>query len=103
MPSVLSRQQEITAYGQGDSQGDAGDNFVVQCSNPKSKYWNRHEPIRLLHVDTQKYLGTSSNLEFTVQNCGGNCPIMGHLEAFGRAQADAHGLLVVAQGVYVSK
>ncbi|GKY97163.1 hypothetical protein MPSEU_000674700 [Mayamaea pseudoterrestris] len=103
VPSVLSRQQEMSAYGQGDGQGDNGDNFIVECVNKKSKHWRRSDQVRFFHVDTQKYLGTSASLEFTAQNCGGNCPIMGHLEAFGRSAADQFGLFTVDQGVYVSK
>lgn len=103
VPSPLSRQQEVSAYGQGDGQGDNGDNFVVQCAASKAKYWKRSEPVRLQHVDTNKYLGTSKSVEFTVQNCGGNCPIMGHLEAFCRATQDQFGLFLVDQGVYITK
>jgi dolichyl-phosphate-mannose--protein O-mannosyl transferase len=98
--SPLSRQQEVSAYGEGDAKGDAGDNWIVQCKT--GQFWQRSQEIRLLHVDTQKYLGTSKTLEFNVQTCGQNCPIMGHLEAFARASTDKHGQLVVEQGVHLS-
>ena len=78
--SPMSRQQEITAFGAGDGLGDRGDDWKVVCS---TKYWVRTGGVQLQHVDTGKYLGTSSNLEFNAQTCGMNCPIMGHLEAFG--------------------
>lgn len=101
--SPLGRLQEVTAYGEGDGQGDNGDNFLVKCSATKSKYWKRSEPVRLFHIDTQKYLGASKNIEFNVKTCGANCPLMGHLEAFCRPVDDQFALFVIDQGVYISK
>lgn len=75
--SILSRQQEVTGYGTGDGLGDGGDNWLVQCN---SKYWKRGSVFHLKHIDTGKYLGTSSNTEFNENTCGRNCPIMRHLE-----------------------
>lgn len=98
--SVLSRQQEVTCYGVGDGLGDTGDNWKVEC---KGSYWKRGLPVRLLHVDTHKYLGTSKQTEFNQNTCGRNCPIMNHLEAFGRGSADANTLLKAEHGIYVSK
>lgn len=101
VPSVLSSQQEVTGYGTGDGKGDGGDNWRVECAG--SKYWKRGGSIRLKHEDTGKYLGAAASAEFNVQTCGHNCPIMGHLEAFGRAAADSHTLLTTEQGIYLSK
>lgn len=98
--SALSRQQEVTAYGQGDGKGDAGDNWIVQCSG---KFWKRNAPVHLKHQDTAKYLGTASNVEFNVQTCGHQCPILNHLEAFGRAAADKYTVLTVEQGIHLSR
>lgn len=96
--SVLSRQQEVTAYGEGDGKGDGGDDWIVQC---KGESWKRSEAVRLFHVDTSRYLGTAATLEFNAQTCGQNCPIMGHLEAFCRTGSDKFGDFVVDQGIHV--
>ena len=103
VPSVLSRQQEITAYGKGDRKGDTGDNWIVTCTKPSQQYWQRNTPVRLQHVDTGAYLGTANNVEFNVDTCGHSCPLMGHLEAFGREAPDGHTLLNTEQGIYVTK
>lgn len=43
--SPLSNQQEVTAYGQGDAKGDAGDDWIVECDG---KYWKRDAVFRLV-------------------------------------------------------
>ena len=58
--SILSKQQEVTAYGQGDGEGDGGDNWLVQCS---TTFWTKDQPFRLKHVDTGKFLGTAKKTE----------------------------------------
>ena len=97
--SPLSRQQEISAFG-NDGNGDAMDDWIVECSTGN---WKRDTNIRLLHVGTQKYLGGSSQVQFNQQNCGGGCPIMNHLEAFGRQRADAFSEFKAELGVYLFK
>jgi dolichyl-phosphate-mannose--protein O-mannosyl transferase len=97
--SVLSKQQEITCYGVGDGLGDTGDDWKVEC---KGSYWKRGLPVRLRHTDTGRYLGTSKQTEFNVNTCGRNCPIMNHLEAFGRAATDGNTLLKADHGIYLS-
>ncbi|KAL7578774.1 hypothetical protein ACA910_016000 [Epithemia clementina (nom. ined.)] len=99
--SPLSSQQEVTGYGQGDGRGDGGDDWIVRCIAPKAKYWKRGEPFHLFHRDTSKFLGTAKTLEFNQRTCGGNCPIMGHLEAFGRGSNDKHTIFTVEQGVHI--
>jgi len=101
--SPLSRQQEVTAYGEGDGEGDGGDNWRVQCQDPAAKYWVRSSTVRLFHRDTGKYLGSASNLEFNAKTCGQNCPIMGHKEAFARAANDKYADMYVDQGVHISQ
>lgn len=96
----MSRQQEVTAYGAGDGQGDGGDNWRVEC---RTEHWERSTNVRLYHMDTGKYLGTADNLEFNAKTCGPNCPIMGHLEAFARSSPDKYGDWFVDQGVHLSK
>jgi dolichyl-phosphate-mannose--protein O-mannosyl transferase len=98
--SPLSRQQEVSAFGQGDSAGDNGDDWEVVCT---TKFWRREEMVQFHHVDSDKYLGASSTVKFTHQNCGHNCPIMNHLEVFGRASKDNFSMWVVEMGVHLSR
>lgn len=98
--SVLSRQQEVTAFGQGDGQGDGGDNWIVTCD---TDYWEKGELIRFQHQDTGKFLGTAKSLEFNQETCGRQCPIMNHLEAFCRKSSDSYSLMKTVQGVHISK
>ena len=98
--SPLSRQQEVSGFGQGDGEGDNGDDWKVVC-NSSSKYWTREGKIHLQHVDSGKYLGASSTVKFTHQNCGHNCPILNHLEAFSRSSQDKYGQWFVESGVHI--
>jgi hypothetical protein len=98
--SILSKQQEVSAYGQGDGKGDDGDDWYATCS---TEFWERGESIRFLHRDTGKYLGTAKTLEFNQETCGRQCPIMNHLEAFCRQGKDGYSLIKVEQGVHISK
>lgn len=105
--SPLSNQQEITGFGE-DGEGDTGDNWRVVCatsssSSPNPKLWERDMKVRLEHVDTGVYLGTSKKTAFNQNTCGNNCPIMGHLESFGRSVKDANSLVKVEQGIHLSK
>ena len=97
--SPLSRQQEVTAFGRGDGLGDGGDDWRVIC---RGEYWQRESTVQIQHVDTGKFLGSSSTVKFTQQNCGHNCPILNHLEAFGRNNQDNYGYFVVEMGVHLS-
>jgi len=103
VPSPMSRQQEVTAYGEGDGKGDGGDDWIIRCMAPKAQYWKRGEPFHLFHRDTSKFLGTSKKLEFNTNTCGQQCPIMGHLEAFGRGTNDKFTEFIVEQGIHISK
>lgn len=97
--SPLSKQQEVSAFGDGDLFGDNGDDWKVVCS---TEFWMREEVVHLQHVDSGKYLGASSTVKFTHQNCGRNCPILNHLEVFGRGAKDAYGQWFVEEGVVLS-
>jgi len=101
--SVLSKQQEVTAFGEGDGQGDGGDNWTVHCTSPGKKYWERGDKVRFQHRDTGKFLGSAKTLEFNRDTCGSHCPIMNHLEAFGRKSEDSHSLMMTQQGIHLSK
>jgi dolichyl-phosphate-mannose--protein O-mannosyl transferase len=100
LASPLSRQQEVSGFGAGDGKGDNGDDWQVICD---TKYWKRGEMVRFLHVDLGKYLGASSTVKFTQQNCGHSCPIMNHLEVFGRTQKDSFSYWMVELGVHLSR
>mmetsp|Transcript_13104 Transcript_13104/g.37860 ORF Transcript_13104/g.37860 Transcript_13104/m.37860 type:complete len:222 (+) Transcript_13104:80-745(+) len=98
--SPLSRQQEVTAYGAGDGKGDGGDDWLLVCD---TIYWKREQQVQFQHIDTGKFLGASSTVKFTQQNCGHQCPIMNHLEVFGRSQKDSYGMFMVEMGAHLSK
>jgi dolichyl-phosphate-mannose--protein O-mannosyl transferase len=101
--SPLSRQQEVSGYGEGDGSGDNGDDWRVVCSTGSAKYWRREAKISLQHVDSNKYLGASSTVKFTHQNCGHSCPILHHLEVFARASQDKYGEWFVEGGVHIHR
>lgn len=99
--SPLSRQQEVSGYGIGDGNGDDGDDWRVVCTNDNHTYWRREGKIMLHHEDTGKFLGASSTVKFTQQNCGHQCPILNHLEAFSRGSHDKYGAWFVEAGVHI--
>lgn len=101
--SPLSNQQEVSAYGTGDGNGDGGDNWAVVCTGANQEFWIADQPVRLLHQDTGKFLGAAAAAKFNRETCGANCPIMGHLEAFARTSVDKFSLLTVTQGIHLSK
>ena len=55
--SILSRQQEISAFGEtgdfGDQGGDSSDDWNVACGD---QYWTHERDVRLRHVATGAYL-----------------------------------------------
>jgi len=101
--SPLSRQQEVSGYGQGDGNGDNGDDWRVVCAASGANYWRREAKIYLQHVDSGKFLGASSTVKFTQQNCGHNCPIMNHAEVFARSSQDHYGQWFVESGVHIRR
>ena len=101
MKSPLSRQQEVSGYGTGDGKGDDGDDWRVVCGTNSAKYWKRDAKIYFQHVDSGKFLGASSTVKFTQQNCGHQCPILNHLEAFSRSSQDKYGQWFADAGVYI--
>lgn len=99
--AALSGKQEISAYG-NDGEGDGGDDWKVHCVN-HSGYWQRGKPMKLQHMATNNFLQTHSSTEFNERNCGRNCPIMNHREAFAREAVDSNSLLtVVESGVFIT-
>jgi len=55
--SPLSGNQEVSAYGDDQGEGDTGDHWMVICDGD---YWERDEGIMLKHVDTEVYLSATS-------------------------------------------
>lgn len=89
----------MTCFGE-DGEGDIGDNFLVVC---ETKFWERAGQISFQHVETQKYLAATPKINFNERNCGGNCPIKNHLEAFAMDRLDGHGVFTTQLGVFLSK
>lgn len=87
--SPLSSQQEVSAFG-GDNDSDTGDHWIVYCKN---RYWQKNEPIRFKHVDTEMWLSLSGNIY--------GRPIFGQLEVICSTSADSSSYWKAAEGVYV--
>lgn len=100
--SPLSKQNEVTGFGNGQGEGDKGDDWRVMCSGGE-EFWLREEEVSFRSVATTRYLGAASNAKFNEQNCGRGCPILNHLEVFGRQQNDHHTKWKTEVGVYLYK
>ena len=100
--SPLSNQQEVTAYGE-NGEGDNGDDWVVNPTRSRDNFWLRGQEVVLQHYETQKYLGCSEQARFTRGNCGRNCPVMNHLEIFGRKEKDAFVTWQSDVGIFLQK
>jgi len=97
--SALASKQEVTCFGEGGN-GDASDNFEVIC---RGKFWEKDVEIMFQHVETKKYLAASNKVAFNERNCGGNCPIKNHLEAFAIASMDQHVAFKADLGIFLSR
>lgn len=98
---------KVTGFGQQGS-GDTGDDWKVYCEeggyfSGGAEYWNRETSIQLMSVTTKRFLGASSTVKFTEQNCGRGCPILNHLEVFGRKTSDSYSQWKVELGVHLYK
>jgi hypothetical protein len=103
--SPLSNQHEVSCFGEG-GEGDSGDDWRVECDGAtrnRALYWVRDAPIQLRSAATNRWLGASSAVKFTESNCGRGCPIMNHLEVFGREGNDPYSHWTVQFGVHLSK
>lgn len=106
--SPLSNQHEVTGFGQ-QGEGDSGDDWTVTCeaggyfSGGGDEHWIRDKPVQFKSVATNRFLGASSTVKFTEQNCGRGCPIMNHLEVFGRNSNDSYSHWKVELGVLLYK
>lgn len=47
--SPITSNQEISAFGDADGEGDTGDYWVVMCSDD---YWMKDTPVKFKHIDT---------------------------------------------------
>lgn len=99
----LTSQYEVSGFG-SDGEGDHGDNWRVHCMDHRGK-WQQKKTIRLEHVETRRYLHGLPQAEFNERNCGRNCPIMNHLEAFGARDPskEPYTDLTVMSGILLSK
>ena len=103
--SPLSNQQEVTGFGEG-GEGDRGDDWTVLADDVKRRgttYWEKDQVVYFRHADTDKFLGCAKDAQFTRQNCGHNCPMMNHLEIFGRTKPDAFTEWKAETGIFLSK
>lgn len=57
--SLISGNQEISAYGDYRGEGDTGDNWQLIC---QTDFWEREDSIMLKHVDTNAYLAVSGRI-----------------------------------------
>ncbi|KNC77833.1 hypothetical protein SARC_09718 [Sphaeroforma arctica JP610] len=89
--SPLSRQQEISAYG-NDGEGDLGDEWVVVCDNQTK--WLRGENVFLKHNQTGKWASTSKDF-------GYGRPIEGQYEVAARSQKDSRCSWIVKLGIFM--
>lgn len=58
--SPLSGNQEVSAFNEQNT----GDNWTLHCLNKNRKYWMRDEEVRLSHVETDRFLHSSSQLVY---------------------------------------
>ena len=98
--SPLTGQQEVSGFG-AEGTGDISDNWQLLCETSANKSWEVGSPFRLKHVDTGKFLASSSQSKFTNQNCP-NCPIVGQLEVAATSKMGEGSRWVVQRGVMVS-
>lgn len=99
--AIISGFQEISAFGQGD----AGDDWIVECGDSKTlknnknknttenHYWKREDPVGFKHKDTGKYICTGKSYEY--ENV-----IEGQLEIFGHDNRESGTDWVATLGVY---
>lgn len=110
IPAPLSRHNnEVSGFGD-DGDGDAGDNWRVECwpragsEEAPERLWTSAALVRFLHVDTKAHLAGSSKAKFTQANCP-RCPIQGELEVSGTSRnsdvAVQSSLFCAEDGVYL--
>ncbi|KAJ4460096.1 putative stromal cell-derived factor 2 [Paratrimastix pyriformis] len=95
--SPLSQQQEVSAFGDASASGDTGDNWKVECVNPKKGQtnWVRGQTVRLVHADTGKLLHSHAKFRY------GN-PIPGQQEVTAFEKRNPENEWASREGVYVA-
>uniref|UniRef100_A0A6B2EFA4 Putative mannosyltransferase n=1 Tax=Phlebotomus kandelakii TaxID=1109342 RepID=A0A6B2EFA4_9DIPT len=88
--SPLSGNQEVSAYGDDQGEGDSGDHWEVICSGD---YWNRDSSVKLKHVDTNMYLAVSGRTF--------GRPINGQMEVMAMSQPRGEVEWKAAEGIYL--
>lgn len=95
----LSGNQEVSGFGE-IGEGDTGDNWTVFCDSSGDKHWKRGSVVHFEHVDTKKYLYSSTKHKFNAQNCGQGCPIMHQTEVSAASSKGAGTKFKTGQGVF---
>ena len=99
---------EVSGFGD-DGEGDGGDNWKLECLQRKGsenaeQMWESDSLVRFMHVDTNRWLSSSTKVKFNGSNCP-NCPIHGELEVSGtnhNSDADLQNFIFRADdGVYL--
>ncbi|XP_058823023.1 stromal cell-derived factor 2 [Topomyia yanbarensis] len=88
--SPLSGNQEVSAYGDEQGIGDTGDHWMVVCSGES---WQRSNPVKLRHVDTDAYLSVSGRTF--------GRPINGQMEVVGLASPHGGTDWTAAEGLFI--
>jgi len=94
---IVSGQQFVSTQGSINSI-DSGNLFKVECVG-SSPVWMRESPIKLRHVQTGKYLKTSSRFVYNNGNCPG-CSINGDREISTGEASSAEDRWAAADGVF---
>jgi len=77
--SPISGNQEVSAFGDKNGEGDGNDNWKVICNG---KYWVKGGTIQLKNTATGQFLSANTQNVFNSRiGCGEGCPVSGHLEA----------------------
>uniref|UniRef100_A0A1B0D2S3 MIR domain-containing protein n=1 Tax=Phlebotomus papatasi TaxID=29031 RepID=A0A1B0D2S3_PHLPP len=88
--SPLSGNQEVSAYGDDQGEGDTGDHWEVICSG---EFWRRDSSVKLKHVDTDSYLAVSGRTF--------GRPINGQMEVMAMSQPRREGEWKAAEGIFL--
>jgi len=99
--SPISGNQEVSAYGDDQGEGDDNDNWFVEC---EGKYWVKEGIFQLRNVLTGVYLSGSPEHAFNSRNgCGNGCPVSGHLEACAVKKPHSGTRFQAKVGIFLSK
>uniref|UniRef100_A0A182T8L8 MIR domain-containing protein n=1 Tax=Anopheles maculatus TaxID=74869 RepID=A0A182T8L8_9DIPT len=88
--SPLSGNQEISAYGDEQGEGDSGDHWLLICSGDS---WVRSNAVRFQHIDTDMYLGVSGRTF--------GRPINGQMEVVGLPNPYSGTEWIAAEGLFI--